>query len=636
MNLILDDIGRVGDLINGDLVSTDLNTILSGLCDLIRNQQAEINNLKEEIAKQPSSDKIETEIRVNENQIKQLAEKVNRQLEESSSTIEEFSKLFFEMRNSMNNDIHKQGEQFQEFTKEIAEQFKQQRIVTGETQRSLINNSLAMQNQIDEVKRANAVLQDLLENVGMSNVQTLSEKLKEINDSINDLTTDNNEIHKYLDGYREFQAKEAKNNQKEIDTQIMIIKKQISEIQEQYSVVPDFHDMIQNEEADWDLMPIIRAVHRDSRRLDGFNEMISGIRLECQNVATSMEGIETTMQQFHHCIHDSQINVEANRNDFMAKFQIVTQFNEWLCNLFTDTWSSIGRLTEMNKHLSNSVSASLDNISKAFNCLTQAPLPNINLLDECLVESSQVSEMISERRSNLDVSKHFYEYKRDIEKAGHDTVIKVQNIGAIPSFERKMPPLQVSSYVMDAGNVLPQSVEVKRDNLMVMKQLEDIRTRSGHTEAVVQDFVESFKKDIIEVKDEMKSKMDILVIDRVIAKIQKTMGKLQKNIDFVINNMSEMNAYEFLDSPIESRSRESPPVLNPIAISPSRTPRRTLQAINQLTELSAQLSSAPSRRPKSGIMTPNGKRSRNRSPTDGKSKTTNKKRLATTMIDSPR
>ena len=69
-NNILTSLAQCKDLINCDVVSTQLSAILTGLCDIINEQHVEIRSLKRSLAeKENSYDKIEAAVEAQKDEL---------------------------------------------------------------------------------------------------------------------------------------------------------------------------------------------------------------------------------------------------------------------------------------------------------------------------------------------------------------------------------------------------------------------------------------------------------------------------------------------------------------------------------------------------------------------------------------
>ena len=220
--------------------------------------------------------------------------------------------------------------------------------------------------------------------VGISTVQKLGARLENIDRSTAKGHDENQTFASELNTIRSDLARRDLSLRKAVDRDLVLVQNNVRELQDAVFVNPGDKekgfDITMSDQSDGDLMLIIRSVHRNSRRLNGLNEMISGMRIEWENLAETME---TSHEILNHCIYATGLDIKELKADFTTKLKCVQDWITFSAQMAESMWQVLAKLQDSHSHLAASTAAALETTQKALTTVLPAHVPITNTMKLC-------------------------------------------------------------------------------------------------------------------------------------------------------------------------------------------------------------------------------------------------------------
>ena len=512
-------------LVDGSIISTDLNSILSGLCDLINQQNEQIENLKEELSHKLSNDDLAKELENRSSKIDEFENRlmffqkqaeaqtlgVKNDLCQFQNTFQEKYGSNFDRLLEMEKNVNSLLEDYS-----IIQKNNQQKIETAVNESN--ENKKTILDKFDKMK-------DLLDKYGINTIEGIHDRISSIEEKI-DATQ--KEIHdtrsenlKACDDSKAVAAKVKKS----LDDELSYLNEKIAAIQKQNEFMPEMEDIIISDE-EVSLKPLLQVIMRDSRRLDSFDQQVSSVRNECENVSIAMANSSQAVQKFNHEIYDLGLEVQRSSKHFDKQVDIMKRFLRFVGRTIIDIMTDLTRITEAHSHLANATGFALDEITQVIGSITKNQTNNIPSLDEVTVEASTLNAEMSQKRMNIDISKRIntldgklFGSKKDIE------------LNEIPPYEKVLKPFKVSDKVKEAlGNQATETPQYYDDSFII-SSLEELRVRVNEIEKTLTNVNDSVKVQFENTQDEIKKKMDAGSVDRIVTKMQSSLKRVRGEIE---------------------------------------------------------------------------------------------------------
>lgn len=375
-----------GSIINVNLMSDQLNTILSELCTVISEQSQEIQSLKEEIKKNATHDEIDSQYEI----LKEELTKISNETKKNSND----NQILAQTINEINAKASKQ------FQKEITES-KNELISEMESRKKDMDGANLIVNQqiksiwqridkdistsINSMKEDISSVQTIIEKGKSQSLEALSYKVEQLENKMNEnkkITTEtqanqDNDLQQIKTKFTDFQN-EVKDEIKFFTTEIHDIRKVIVD-------APSF-DL----DGKIDTETIINAIKRDSRRIDSFNEIISNVRNQNDIVSQLFVDLSNIVSQVQ-----SQLQ-EFIKEHNSTKFSIIDQIDQSYANTellrkdFNRIDNSVEETIKACLNSMNTISSTFSSLYLFLGKLTTRNLPKFPTFDDEVLEFQRI------------------------------------------------------------------------------------------------------------------------------------------------------------------------------------------------------------------------------------------------------
>lgn len=557
---ILEMVRQSQDLVNGSIISSDLNSILIGFCDLINHQNEEIEKLKlKNILKEKAEQEMENvkkefegknaQIAQLQNQLAILANQTQSELVRSRQETETIKIQFNEQINASLRKISEIENSVQSQIRSLALQNTHSEEKNRRTVEELSKQNekidfdihdlkIQLNTFLEEQKQSKLELPVVIEKpipppVEEKNESFDSSKIGEIMDQINliekkieDNQNEISEVHLTSQKIINNIKNSEKKTQKLFDDETSLINKRIDSLEKQFNSVPEIQDLILSGK-EIGLKPILQAVMRDSRRLDSFDQQVCSVRNECENVANGMVALSESVKQFNHQLFDFGIEVKSNSNKIITDIKSIKKFCKFLGNTVSNLISDVNRITEGHHHLTSTILLFGDEVSHLMTLVARRRLKTLNLFDDINLEASDLCGDLSQKKVDGNIEKQIqYLEGQDLEAINQEKLKNIQ----VPEFQKVNKPYKASKIIFnDDDEILGfQSNDM---NPLVISSIEELRVKINDIGNILSTSNDSINTKFEDIHKEIKKKMDSDNIDRIILKIQNLLKRMQNEIE---------------------------------------------------------------------------------------------------------
>lgn len=535
-------------LVNCESVSGEFPTVLGGLCDLIIEQQKQIDKLKNDIAVKPTYDQLQFEMTQKNHEIAKLQDKigeiqvkiemldVDQDIEMSPSSNQAPNQGMPLNRNSRSIEI------FRDIEMQVDKQLRAYYLTNSTKEQK-------SQEEVDYLREKCRLLEEriekqekIIETFDMSQIEQLFVTVAQVNQHVNEAQEDILITKDSIQRIFEEKATEEERFQQNIDGELHALRRRTSELEEKFSISPELEEML----IDGDtvgLTPLLRAVARDTRRIDFFDKQVSAIRIECENVSSSMKSALHTIQQFNHRIYDFSLELSKQNSHFQTEADNIKSVVSFLGREVSDLLTDLTKLCDAHCHVSSTSAVGLDAIVHLLSAMTGRNFNNVHSLDDVSLEANQILSDLSTKRVNLDMSKQL-----NVMYGGaklEDSMKDIKELD-VPEYKSEIKPVKVSYVVSSstAQNIYSKRNQTTESDPLVMISLEEIRVQIDNFQHELKLMKQAVDQSLEEMRQLIQSKMDTKSVDRIISKMQSTMTKCQTGVEEVNKKVHEINTHQ--------------------------------------------------------------------------------------------
>ena len=478
-----------GEIINYNLISEQLNSILTEITLIIHNQSQEISSLKEELSKRPNFDDINNlkndfskQNSESFEKILQIDNSLNEKkhffLNELEIIDEKVENKFNLFQKNINDNISIKNKDFSNDLFIINQQIKELNIKFLSHSTILEKNSFYLSRFQTFIDNNN---DKIIENIGKK-VDLLENKFK---DSLNQNLTFQTNIQNNLNDFSQIQLE----FKKEFNLQIHNLELNLTDNKTSLNDSPTFEM-----EGIIDSSAIIRAIQRDSRRIDLLNEFFIKFKDENNNNKQNISNNSNTLNDFQNLINKFLNDYNFFKKDIFDKFKINSNN---VSNIFKDfiSFSNIFQNSLEFSILSfNQISNLFLQSFSILNKVSNRSNPSLKQLDQIIIQIQQLND----------------NWNKDLLKFEEKSINYESNIFFSEEFNNEFS-LKTNENFKKINN---------EDNSQIfnfLKEIEEI-------------------KNIFDLK--LEKKADTVFIERLIEKLRLSIAKIRDTLSDLMKNLS--------------------------------------------------------------------------------------------------
>jgi uncharacterized protein YoxC len=277
-----------------------------------------------------------------------------------------------------------------------------------------------------------------------------------------------------------------------------------------------------------DISPLIRGIFRDSRRLDGFNELIATTRLECEDIVNAMLELQANMHKFNHNTHDLALEDGRIKTFCLERVGFLQSSIMGIDKQIRDIWSSMVQLAECCSHTASNASSAFAQLQTILNTLTTRQLPLMVDLSDLALECNALRETLFERRTQFEGERErFHHLPLD-----DSTVSRPIPDVRVKPLERRTVDTQnaiVLPYEDLQEKVKQKQVTMHGDS-MIQRSVGELRANFREIQGQIEFLNHQFGELAQETGHKLEKKVDDVTMERLFDKIHRMINDHARRI----------------------------------------------------------------------------------------------------------
>lgn len=172
--------------------------------------------------------------------------------------------------------------------------------------------------------------------------------------------------------------------------------------------IHDLKDKEIKENESMDSRALLRLVTRDTKRLDGFNELLMTTRTEIKTVIQSVISMENNLRQFNIYIAELVNYFDNFSNIFNSQMQIQYQHLHQVEKSVGYLWDMTIRSSQSDSKIIINFNTIFHQIQKLLDGLYYKTFPPFHSIDELLLEIQNFTELINDKKVLFEEEKNKY------------------------------------------------------------------------------------------------------------------------------------------------------------------------------------------------------------------------------------
>lgn len=516
--------------INDDIFPSSFINLLSNLCDMINEQNQIIITLSEK------TNNFATKSDVNDNMtlLKSFKEEMDTSISSATTKLQDNIDSNRAFQATRINDLEKKFKGYDEIVHEIVNSH------LDTFQQSLTQTELStkeLKSEISTLTLSSKSTQSTLTQIRSLIPQNPESRLNHFSKRIDQIENSQKTFMKELKGKNESFKDELKELHRDNEEMKIELHETILELEAKAKRMPSTYEGDDNQpkivNGEVDISPLIRGIYRDSKRLDGFSEIISMTRMEVEDVVNSLIELQEKIQQFNTVTHDMALENGKLQGIISDKTRFLQSSLISLEGQIGEIWTMLLQISDSSNHFASNVSTTTQQIQSIFSTISNRPIPILNDLTDVMLECHGLHESIFEKRTQFEGEREQF---RKL-PGGDETQKAVPDI-KVRKIQRRMKSLQQTLDIQDddINEKVKAAVSTSGkqiNDVLFQKSLDDlkdqIRAILGDNEYMAQQIEQLMKV----TKEKLELKVDAPTLERMLNKIHMILGHLSKRIDSV-------------------------------------------------------------------------------------------------------
>lgn len=523
--------------INEDIFPSSFISLLSSLCDMINDQDQVINALSEK------SNEFATKSDINDNI--NLFKSIRNEIEDNISAV----------KNNLQNDIDTSRAFQATRINEIEKKFKS----VDDTVHEAVNLNLEsfkqsleqvdftskeMKNEIASLQSSSRATSSLVTQLRSLIPQNPESRLNHFSKKIDQVENSQRNMLKELKANNEDLKDEIKELRRDNEDMKMELHNTILELEAKAKRMPSTYEGEDNQpkivNGEVDISPLIRGIYRDSKRLDGFNEVISMTRMEVEDVVNSLIELQEKIQQFNTVTHDLSLENGHLQGIMNDKTNFLHSSIASLERQIGELWTITLQISDSSNHFASNVSNTTQQVQSILSTLSNRPIPILNDLTDVMLEVHGLHDSIFEKRTQFEGEREQF---RKL-PGGGETLKTVPDIKVRPML-RRMKPLQetLDSSYEETNQKAEKSMTTagkQMNEALFQKSIEELKDTINEIISDNDYMAQQIEKLMKTTKENLELKVDNQTLERMLNKIHMIIGHITKRIDTVEDKENTM------------------------------------------------------------------------------------------------
>ena len=398
-----DKLDNIQELVMGNVMTQNLSDVLVGLCDLIKTLQNQVLTLQNNMETVVTSKDFIDEKNKRNQQMSQFEERLNsldsvfhdndmKRIQKEDELEEKMNSINDELKEAINKTAAKFGEDFQT-----------QQMIFVQNYKTNDKKNKELKESIDNINTTIGSIQEEIKVLDTNSVYQMTKKIGDFESNLNDFHT-NFENYKE-DNRKEFMGyqKKKEDEQNELNEKLDKYNERLERVENEVMVLPDAKDI--NEVNNPDLAPILRAIQRDSRRIDAFDAHMSKLKLEFQETKETTQNCCNIIGDFSNEMAETKLEIGKTRTEFYCELQRHQNIEKKISKQISDLWKATQTISKNQADGFNQISLNNDSLSHTLAVLTRQNPKNSDFLEDVIINANQLKLDIDEFIVSNDLDK---------------------------------------------------------------------------------------------------------------------------------------------------------------------------------------------------------------------------------------
>lgn len=493
---IIAQLKNTNSLIDGSLIADSLKSILVGLCDLVTQQQQEMSNLKELISKSTPIDTYNTSINDLTKQIQDTKVFCTTQFSQISSN---FTNIKDNVITPMHNILVQNQADFQNKASELEKSLNNQTNLVFEQCSAITKNQKEQINQImlqlENLNKDYLITKTTVEELKVIDSHAIDKRLSAIDKTVKETEKKISELSAKEEKFEKYVNDQIQNEYNKNFSKLFEDLDELKQLQGSRKVSSQ-EIKINDPES------LILAVERNSRRLDGVDQIISGIKLDYSNTKDIISTYRTVLITFKESLYEISTDNDESQRTVSKKLSKISEFINFLSNHMNQIYDFISTLSKYQLNLSESSSKGFDQLKSIFHLITKITIPEFNFLYQSIDDQFTFHNQLSQTIINDDIEgymKAFSDAFKTKNKKGQNYTQRIQpkdvnsnktNILNTPNTNSLDNNSDQASYESrNNQNVIKQENDLNKSNKNTSNSTDTVNTTNNKDEYRLQSLV---------------------------------------------------------------------------------------------------------------------------------------------------
>lgn len=558
---ILDSLKNATNLVDGSLIADPLKAILIGLCDIVNQQQIEISSLKNAFSEYIALETFQSTITGVNNDIANIKTFCSQQFANINSEIQ---KVKTQVIAPLQNTIQESQNQFESKAKELEQS------IDSQVHFLVQQNTTHSKNQKAQIEKISTTLDSLLEDYEGTKKKVASHDLFDSETVNTHLKSFNNTIKTMQENVSKLQTRTFSFIE-EVQTKNTTIYdenfKKIFNILEDMNQLLKAFNLSNNQEDIKDTKTLVQAVERNSRRLDGFDKVLSSIKLDYSNVTDVVNSYQTAIIAFKEKLYEVSLLSDQSKEIVLNSLTNLSGFIDFACSNFDEISDNFLAVLDFQLSSFESSSKGFDQIHHYLSLISRQSMPDFNFLADSIEKSYVFKKKLLKKKDENNFQFFAQNFKKELKKKGK---IDYYQLGL------NLPRSQNDELGIDDMEDMKEVAPLVRD--LMIPGFNNINV-SINTIKEITDFFFKGEPLRLQVAD------DHLLIES----IQKALKEMKIYLDTSINQLqTNLNAkvnYEFVSKKFEKTNKTMKNILSTVENYQASVDERILESIKNYQEL---------------------------------------------------
>ncbi|EAX88248.1 hypothetical protein TVAG_318390 [Trichomonas vaginalis G3] len=531
-----------GEIINFNLISDQLKYTLIDICNLLQEHSASIKSLQEEVNLRSTKkevallqEQVEDMNKNNKEALQSQSEKVNNRFEEMTTFINKYQNTLSEKIDYSNKKLK---EEFVAKEKDLQGDIYIANQQIREINVKIISQSNLLQKSQAEIQKINK----LLDTGKDKSLELLALRIEGCENKLNILTSESTTFQNDLTSKVDECVKLANTIKKDYTNEMHALSVDLNDVKHMVVDVQVFQN-----DGTLDTPALIRALQRDSRRIDKFDETINAVKEDhlklnqmCMNLIKTFNELQVNMGE-----------MVGENNNFRRNLMKRTDENQALILDFSDELvkvsNNVHSIVDSNMNSTTLILNSFIQLSAFIQHLTNRQVPVQINFDDAMINLQQQNDSIIEQNEKLEEKvKNAHSEMKYGRQASADFTLPITNI---PIPEELIN--QINSTITTVKSAQEENLEKKEEEnarvaIMQPNEIENKRVIQGLS-TKFDGFIEKIEALKTMIDEKLDRKADTQVVERLMDRNRVALNKLRDRLNEIANALNDPSKKDSID-----------------------------------------------------------------------------------------